>query len=119
MILRSSRLEVFCKKSVPIYKETLPQMFSCEFCEICKNTFSYRTPPVATSQFYTVLKFDVGRNQLTRKCKKKKKITEECQPECVPANKTDNSKFHVARNVEGINFEIELVRFHIVKLRYI
>ena len=20
-------------------KETLPQMFSCEFCKICKNTF--------------------------------------------------------------------------------
>ena len=25
-------------------------MFSCEFCEISKNTFSYRTPPVATSK---------------------------------------------------------------------
>ena len=24
-------------------------MFSCEFCEISKNTFSYRTPPVAAS----------------------------------------------------------------------
>ena len=24
-------------------------MFSCEFCEIPKNTFSYRTPLVATS----------------------------------------------------------------------
>ena len=23
---------------------TLPQVFSCEFCEISKNTFSYRTP---------------------------------------------------------------------------
>ena len=27
--------------------ETLAQVFSCEFCEISKNTFSYRTPPVA------------------------------------------------------------------------
>ena len=26
-------------------KETLAQMFSCEFCEISKSTFSYRTPP--------------------------------------------------------------------------
>ena len=32
-----------------IKKETLAQVFSCEFCEISKNTFSYRTPLVATS----------------------------------------------------------------------
>ena len=32
-----------------IKKETLAQVFSCEFCEISKNTFSYRTPPVAGS----------------------------------------------------------------------
>ena len=30
-------------------KETLAQVFSCEFCEISKNTFSYRTPPVVAS----------------------------------------------------------------------
>ena len=30
-------------------KETLAQMFSCEFCEISKNTFFNRTPPVAAS----------------------------------------------------------------------
>ena len=29
-----------------IKKETLIQVFSCEFCEISKNIFSYRTPPV-------------------------------------------------------------------------
>ena len=29
--------------------ETLAQVFSCEFCEISKKTFSYRTPPVAAS----------------------------------------------------------------------
>ena len=32
-----------------IKNEILPQVFSCEFCEISKNTFSNRTPPVATS----------------------------------------------------------------------
>ena len=32
-----------------IKKETLAQVFSCEFCKIFKNTFSYRTPPVAAS----------------------------------------------------------------------
>ena len=31
-------------------KETLAQVFSCEFCEICKNTFSYRTPRMADSE---------------------------------------------------------------------
>ena len=33
-----------------IKKEALAHVFSCEFCEISKNTFSYRTPPVATSK---------------------------------------------------------------------
>ena len=32
-----------------IKKETLAQVFSCEFCEISNKTFSYRTPPVAAS----------------------------------------------------------------------
>ena len=31
------------------YKETLARVFSCEFCKISKNTFSYRTPPVTAS----------------------------------------------------------------------
>ena len=74
--LRSSRPEVFCKNFVPknftnsqentcarvyfliklqseagnfIKKETLAEVFSCEFCEILKNTFFYRTPSVAAS----------------------------------------------------------------------
>ena len=32
-----------------IKKETLVKVFSCEFCEIFKNTFFYRTPLVAAS----------------------------------------------------------------------
>ena len=76
---RSSRPEVFCKKCVLrnfakftkkkticarvffsiklqakannfIKKETLTQMFSCEFCKIFKNIFSDRTPPVVASE---------------------------------------------------------------------
>ena len=74
---RSSRPKVFCKKGVLgnfakftgkhlcqslffnkvaggacnfIKKETLAQVFSCEFCEISKNTFSQRTPLVGASQ---------------------------------------------------------------------
>ena len=32
-----------------IKKETLAQVFSCEFCETSRNTFCYRTPPVTAS----------------------------------------------------------------------
>ena len=32
-----------------IKKETLAQAFSCEFCEISINAFSYRTPPMGAS----------------------------------------------------------------------
>ena len=35
-----------------IKKETLTQVFSCEFPEIFKNTFLYRTPPVAASEYF-------------------------------------------------------------------
>ena len=30
-------------------KESLAEVLSCEFCEISKKTFYYRTPPVAAS----------------------------------------------------------------------
>ena len=70
----SSRPEVFCQKDVlrnfakftgkhlrkslffdkvagfRLKKETLVQVLSCEFCEILKNTFFYRTPLVAASE---------------------------------------------------------------------
>ena len=39
--------------------KTLTQVFSCEFCKISKNTFSYRTPPVAASELYTICKMYV------------------------------------------------------------
>ena len=39
-----------------IKKETLPQAFSCEFCEISKNTFSNKTPPVAVSERWKIVK---------------------------------------------------------------
>ena len=35
-----------------IKKETLAQLFSCEFCQISKNTIFYRTPPVVA--FFTI-----------------------------------------------------------------
>ena len=53
-LVRSSRPEVFCNKAVlknftKLKKETLAQVFSFEFCEIFKNTYSYRTHLVVTS----------------------------------------------------------------------
>ena len=42
---------VLYKTPVPETEESLAQMFSCEFCKISKNTFFYRTPPVAASDF--------------------------------------------------------------------
>ena len=33
-----------------IKKETLAQVYICEFCEISKNTFFHRTPLVAASE---------------------------------------------------------------------
>ena len=33
-----------------IKKETLAQVFSCEFCEFSKNIFSYRTTPMTASE---------------------------------------------------------------------
>ena len=39
----------FNKLAGLIEKETLAQVFSCEFCQISKNTFSCRTPPMAAS----------------------------------------------------------------------
>ena len=72
--LWNSRPEVFCKKVIlknfakftgkhlcqshffnkvaglrPVKKETLALVFSCEFCEISRNTFSHTTPPMAAS----------------------------------------------------------------------
>ena len=41
------------------WKESLAQVFSCEFCEISKNTFFYRTPPVAASVHATFKNLDL------------------------------------------------------------
>ena len=49
--IRSSRL-----RQQLHWKETLPQVFSCEFCKISKNTFSNRTPPVAATERWKSIK---------------------------------------------------------------
>ena len=47
-------------------KETQAQMLSCEFCEISKNTFLYRTPPVAASEGYKVTNFTYSKSMRHR-----------------------------------------------------
>ena len=39
--------------------ETLAQVFSCEFCEISKNNFSYRLPPLAVSAACNFIKKEI------------------------------------------------------------
>ena len=46
-------------ESAGLQRETLAQVFSWEFCEISKNTFFYRTPPVAASMRYFNPKYSV------------------------------------------------------------
>ena len=43
-----------------IEKETLVQEFSCEFCKISKNTFSYRTPSVDAATFQLLVGVILG-----------------------------------------------------------
>ena len=40
---------LFVPGPVTLLKKRLGQVFSCEFCEISKNIFCYRTPLVAAS----------------------------------------------------------------------
>ena len=42
-----------------IKKETLAQVFFCEFCEISKNTFFNRTPLVAASAGEEILLYSI------------------------------------------------------------
>ena len=48
-ILQNSQ-ENTCARACNFIKKILTQVFSCEFCEISKDTFSYRTPSVAASE---------------------------------------------------------------------
>ena len=47
---RSLRKGVIRNFAKLIKKRAMAQEFSCEFCEISKNTFSHKTPPVTASE---------------------------------------------------------------------
>ena len=77
---RNGRPELFCKKGVLrnvakfkrkhlcqtlflinfIKKEALAQVFSCKNCKISQNTFSYRTAPVAATDFVDTIFYNVN-----------------------------------------------------------
>ena len=48
-----------------IKKETLTQVFSSEFCEVSKNNFSYRTPPVVVSVLRSIKLYTPIGNPIT------------------------------------------------------
>ena len=54
-----------------IKKETLAQVFSCEFCEISKNTFFFRTP---LDDCFCILKEEIKRFLNTVKTNYKNQI---------------------------------------------
>ena len=47
-----------------IKKETLAQVFSCEFCEISKNTFLHRTPLVAGSGNWKLVTMQTNKTEV-------------------------------------------------------
>ena len=50
-ISQNSQENTCARVSLQLYqKETLTQAFSCEFCEISRNTFYCRTPLLAASE---------------------------------------------------------------------
>ena len=49
--VRESLNKVSHLRPATLFKKTLAQVFSCEFCEIYKSTFFHRAPLVAASEF--------------------------------------------------------------------
>ena len=65
-----------------LFNKVAGLVFSCEFCEISKNTFCYRKPPVAASRLsfkslYIKQKLETSEWVKQKRKKKRKKITEE------------------------------------------
>ena len=52
-ISQNSQENTCARVSFLIKLQAEAQVFSCEFCEISENTFSYRTPPVAASVIFS------------------------------------------------------------------
>ena len=59
----NSLKDIFHSVSLPLEISQNPQVFSCEFCEIYKNTYYYRTLPVAASECSRNLKLEKRTDQ--------------------------------------------------------
>ena len=51
-------------------------MFSCEFCEISKNTFLYRTPLVAASGFIDKYLIEIFKVRISNVCHLRKAVAQ-------------------------------------------
>ena len=116
-LLKSSRPDVFCEKYVLrnftkftgkqlcqglfcnkvagivcnfIEKETMAQVFSCEFCQISKNTFFYRTLLLAPSGYY------INRSIYCASL----------NPEMMETLAADQNGFHVGKLVDSFTLHI-------------
>ena len=89
-----------------IKKGTLPQVFSCEFCEISKNTFSYRTPLDDCFCLYAMLgiifkfylKIQKQPNKTPQACNFIKK---RLKHRCFPVNMAKFSRTPILKNICG------------------
>ena len=66
-----------------LLKKRLAQVFSCEFCEISKNTIFYRTLPVAVSVVRRNTKHKKMKTRESKKRKIEKKVREIGRVSCV------------------------------------
>ena len=79
-----------------IKKETPAQVFSCEFCEISKNTFSYRTPPVAAFVILKINRLKIKKPTLDQKVEKDFDRLLALYNQCVYLNLKINFKILIA-----------------------
>ena len=82
---------ILCSSSCSV--QLTCQLFSCEFCEVSKNTYSYRTPPVAAFECSRNLEFKkrTDQNFITQNLchgkkyyiSKKTTLLKQCQKEVI------------------------------------
>ena len=63
-----SNFPLNCRPCNFIMKETLAQMFSCEFYEISKNTLYYKIPLMAASVFQNFENFKQNSKEVRNNC---------------------------------------------------
>ena len=98
-VLAIASINITTLVKIILFSSTCPvqltcQVFPCWFCEVSKNTFSCRTPPVAASEYSRNLEFEQKRtdqNFITQNLRhgkeyyisKKKALLKQCQKEVI------------------------------------